>query len=92
MKLLLDQGLPRSTCDHLPARGIIAEHASSLGLATATDDRILEYARAEDFVIVTLDADFHQLLAVTEAISPSAIRIQIEGLRAEPLAAILQQV
>ena len=91
MKLLLDQGLPRSTCNLLSARGIVAEHVSNLGLATATDERILQVARDNDFVVVTLDADFHQLLAITEATAPSTIRIRIEGLRAEPLATILER-
>ena len=42
MKLLLDQGLPRSAVAELSARGIVAEHVGDLGLAAATDEAILE--------------------------------------------------
>ena len=41
MKLLLDQGLPRSTVKHLAAAGIVAEHVGDLGLAAAADGAIL---------------------------------------------------
>jgi len=92
MKLLLDQGLPRSTTKALVKRAIAAEHVGDLGMAGATDETILELAKQQQSVVVTLDADFHQLLAASRASSPSVVRIRIEGLKGEALAAILQQV
>ena|GEM_PF-3483996 len=76
MKLLLDQGLPRSTVTHLAAAGIAAEHVGNLGMASATDDAILGAARNRQCVVVTLDADFHQRLASSAATSPSVVRIR----------------
>jgi uncharacterized protein DUF5615 len=73
MKLLLDQGLPRSTIKHLADVGIVAEHVGNLGMAAATDEAILEVARQQPAVVVTLDADFHQLLAISGATMPSAL-------------------
>ena len=58
MRFLLDQGLPRSTVKALVDRGIAAEHVGQIGMATASDEAILEAARARDAVVVTLDADF----------------------------------
>lgn len=53
---------------------------------------ILEKGRQENRIVVTLDADFHALLALTEATSPSVIRIRIEGLRAPAFVVLMQQV
>jgi predicted nuclease of predicted toxin-antitoxin system len=58
MKLLLDQGIPRSTLLHLASAGNVAEHVGDLGLATASDDAILAAARDRQAIIVTMDADF----------------------------------
>jgi predicted nuclease of predicted toxin-antitoxin system len=92
MKLLLDQGLPRSTVRRLQSAGIEASHVGDRGLATASDSRILELALQEDMVVVTLDADFHALLALSGATKPSVIRIRIEGLRADGLYHLLANV
>ncbi len=92
MKFLLDQGLARSTVKHLADVGIIAEHVASIGMSSATDAAILEAARNRGSIIVTLDADFHQLLAASGATTPSVVRIRIEGLKGQRLADILTQV
>jgi predicted nuclease of predicted toxin-antitoxin system len=90
MKLLLDQGLPRSAASLLRAAEIDAVHTGEIGLATADDLILLELARREGRVVVTLDADFHAMLALSGATAPSVVRVRIEGLRAEPLARLIQ--
>lgn len=92
MKLLLDQGLPRSTVKHLAALGIAAEHVGDLGMAAAADDKILEAARQRQAVAVTLDADFHAILATTRAMTPSVVRVRVEGLKGEAMAKLLANV
>lgn len=62
------------------------------GLATAKDSKILDFGRQEGLVVVTLDADFHALLALAGLSGPSVIRIRIEGLRGENLARLLVSV
>jgi predicted nuclease of predicted toxin-antitoxin system len=91
-RLLLDQGLPRSTAKLLTARGWDVTHAAEIGLSAAADDEILSYAACERRVCVTLDADFHALIAVRQMTSPSTIRIRIEGLRGDGLAELLERV
>ncbi len=92
MRLLLDQGLPRSTVHHLASMGIAAEHVGDLGLAQASDAMILDIAGKRHAVVVTLDADFHAILATTRAAGPSVVRIRIEGLKGEQVALLLGQV
>lgn len=78
--LLLDQGLPRGAVALLAERGFDAVHAADLGLARAPDSAILARAREEGRTVITLDSDFHMLLALSRATGPSVIRIRIEGL------------
>jgi predicted nuclease of predicted toxin-antitoxin system len=92
MKFLLDQGLARSTVSFLAAIGLEAEHVGDLNLAKASDETLLGEGRARDSMVVTLDLDFHSLLAHSNAKSPSVIRIRIEGLKGEDVARIIQQV
>lgn len=92
MKLLLDQGLPRTTIKHLAVAGIVAEHVADLGMSAADDDVILDAAVQRNAVVVTFDSDFHQVLAVSGAMSPSVIRIRMERLKGDQIAAILKQV
>lgn len=92
MEFLLDQGLPRSTVQHLQALGLEAEHVGDLGLATATDEAILAEGCARGAIVVTLDADFHANLARSGAAQPSVIRIRIQGLKGEDVARVIKQV
>jgi predicted nuclease of predicted toxin-antitoxin system len=92
MKLLLDQGLPRSAGSLLREAGIDAVHVGEIGYSNADDATILEKGREEGRIVVTLDADFHTLLALSGAVSPSVIRIRMEGLRGEETARLIQSV
>jgi predicted nuclease of predicted toxin-antitoxin system len=51
---------------------------AEIGFFTAEDREILAKAKEDGGVVITLDADFHALLALSGAISPSLIRIRIE--------------
>lgn len=62
--------------------GMDAVHAREIGDPSTPDLAILEEARASNRIVVTLDADFHALLAVNGWSSPSAIRIRRQGLTA----------
>jgi len=92
MRLLLDQGLPRSSAVMLCGAGVDALHAGECGLATASDEALLKTAREQGRAVITLDADFHALLALGGASGPSVIRIRIEGLRAEALVNLVRTV
>lgn len=87
--LLLDQGLPQSAVQHL---GNGATHVSMIGMSNSSDQAILEHAEAEDSIVITLDSDFHTILAINQAVRPSVIRIRIEGLKGQEVAKLIQQV
>jgi predicted nuclease of predicted toxin-antitoxin system len=89
MKLLLDQGLPLSAAALLSDAGIDTIHVGEIGMFEAEDAEIIQRAREDGRVVTTLDADFHTLLALDEATSPSVIRIRIERLRAQALTELL---
>jgi predicted nuclease of predicted toxin-antitoxin system len=61
-------------------------------MSRAEDRDILNRARAESRVCVTLDADFHSLIAISGEGSPSVIRIRKEGLDASVLTVLLQTI
>jgi len=81
VKLLLDQGLPGTTAEALGRLGFEAVHTGAIGMAKATDEDILDRARREGETVVTLDADFHTLLAIANGAAPSVIRVRVGGLR-----------
>ena len=91
-RLLLDQGIPLSAAAHLQSLDFDAIHVQTLGMSRATDRNILEYAREQQRTVITLDADFHTLLAVGNEATPSVIRIRREGLRGLEIAQLLQQI
>jgi predicted nuclease of predicted toxin-antitoxin system len=64
VKFLIDQGLPRSTVQHLQDVGVEAEHVGDLDLARATDKTIIDEGKNREAVVVTLDSDFLALLAL----------------------------
>lgn len=92
MKLLLDQGVARGAAAELRATGFDAVHTGEIGLATATDEALLAHALREDRTVITLDADFHTLLALSNAVSPSVVRVRIQGLRAPELASLVERI
>jgi predicted nuclease of predicted toxin-antitoxin system len=83
MKILLDEGLPMRAAELLRERGIAAVHVTEIADASTEDIVILEDARTTGRIVVTLDTDFHALLALHGWSAPSVIRIRRQGLSAE---------
>ena len=91
-KLLLDHGLPRSCASLLRARGIDTIHVADARLPSNADEAILACAEQENRVVVTMDADFHSLLAAAGATHPSVIRLRVEGLKGPALAELVMTI
>jgi len=92
MRWLLDQGLPRSAAAILRDSQEDAIHVGDIGMAEAPDLEIIRHALGEDRIIVTLDADFHALLASAGSSKPSVIRVREEGLKGQQLATLILRI
>ncbi len=60
MKLLLDENLSDRIILRIVDLYPNSEHVKTLGLINTDDAMIWEYAKVNDFVIVSKDSDFHQ--------------------------------
>src|SRR5436853_6540547 len=92
MKLLLDQGTPLRAAELLRTAGHDCVHVGECGLETADDSALLQKGRDESAVVVTMDADFHALLALSNASAPSVIRFRVESLKTAEFTALLFSV
>ena len=77
MKFLADMGISSRTVTTLRDRGHDAVHVRDVGLARATDEAILERARLEVRVVLTVDLDSGQLLATGRHKNPSVVIFRV---------------
>ena len=61
-------------------------------MSKAADEEILKASLEKGAVVVTLDADFHTILAVSGASGPSVIRMRLQGLGASDVAVLVEHV
>ena len=55
-------------------------HVRDVGLERASDDEILQYAIAYDYVVITRDGDFSRMLANTALALPSVVHLRLPNL------------
>lgn len=92
LRLLLDQGVPRDAAIRFRDIGCECTHVGEISMWKAADEEILAFALETNAIVVTLDADFHTILAVSGASGPSVIRLRLQGLRAPELVELVQNV
>lgn len=76
MSLLVDANLSPAVAAQLRDAGYDAVHVIDVGLATAVDPDIVDYAEAHGLKIVTVDTDFPMLIALRRASSPSIVLLR----------------
>lgn len=89
MKLLFDQGFGQLCAALLQAQGHDVVHVANVNRHRDTDVELVRFAIQEGRVIVTLDADFHAIVAISGQTVPSVIRVRIEGLKGDVAAEII---
>ena len=78
-RVLLDQGLAPYAAQILCERGFDAVHVSDIGLDRAEDALILERARQDARVCITMDHDFHAHLALAGQSGPSVLFLRAQA-------------
>jgi predicted nuclease of predicted toxin-antitoxin system len=89
LRLLLDQGVPADAAIRFRQLGYESSHVSEFGMQRAEERSHPLFAIKHDWIVVTLDADFHSLVAVRSLSGPSVIRLRREGCRAEAIVSSL---
>ncbi len=92
VRLVLDQGVPRDAANRLRELGHECLHVGEIGMSKSADDEILMWSLGKNAIVVTLDADFHTILAVSGASGPSVIRLRLQGLGARQVVQLVQNV
>ena len=78
MKILIDMNLSPEWVAILGRHGITAVHWSTVGDPRAEDSVLMDWARANDYIVFTHDLDFGATLALTQANSPSVIQVRTQ--------------
>lgn len=90
MRFLLDENVSFRVAPHLKAAGHEAVHVTEIGLASTDDQVILARARDEDWVLVSADHDFVQLLFASGDARPSLVLVrEVEAMNSADMAALL---
>lgn len=70
-------------CEAFFAEGWESRHWSTVGDPRATDGTIMEWARANGYVVFTHDLDFGTLLALTQDVGPSVVQLRAQDVLPE---------
>jgi predicted nuclease of predicted toxin-antitoxin system len=89
IRILVDMNLSPDWAGELERHGWVAVHWSAVGDARATDREIMEWARANGYVIFTHDLDFGTLLALTHQAGPSVIQVRDQDVLPEHMGPIV---
>jgi len=81
MQFLVDAQLPPALARWLTAAGHPSAHVADIGMATAQDPAVWEYAALNSAVIVTKDQDFAVLRILSDAPTPSVVWLRIGNSR-----------
>jgi predicted nuclease of predicted toxin-antitoxin system len=90
MKLLFDHNLSPKLVAQLIDLYPQSSHVALIGLSTASDITVWQYARQEGYCLVTKDSDFNDLLT-TSGFPPKVIWIRLGNCRTAEVAALLRK-
>lgn len=77
MKFFIDENISPLHARELRAEGYDAVAAVEVGLSGAADERILKFTIKEDRILLTLDADFANVLRFPSESTPGLVRLRL---------------
>lgn len=89
MKLLFDQNLSHRLVAQLATEFPDSQHVRNVGMASATDSMVWEFAGEQGFVIVSKDTDFEQR-AVLRGPPPKVVWIRLGNCTTEDVSKLLR--
>ncbi len=92
MKFLADMCISMQTVKWLRQQGYEVVHLREEGLHRLPDDQVLEKARTERRIVLTMDLDFGYLLAIGRGSLPSVVLFRLEDQRSEVVNERLSEV
>ncbi|HEU5318817.1 MAG TPA: DUF5615 family PIN-like protein [Chloroflexota bacterium] len=88
MRLLLDHNLSPRLIARLSGPYAGVSHVALVGLERATDEAVWEYAAANDYAIITKDADFAEL-SVLRGSPPKVVWLRMGNCTTDDVARVL---
>lgn len=88
MKFLFDQNISHRILGLLPERFSDSTSVKSKGLLNASDRQIWEFAKSQDYVIVTQDSDFNDI-NILLGFPPKVIWIRSGNIRTQAIVDLL---
>lgn len=89
MRFLVDESISHTVARRLTEAGQDAVHVGDLEMLGADDEAVMAVCIDQDRILVSADADFGTLLALSGAPGPSVILFRREGRRPADQAALL---
>ena len=78
LKLLIDMNLSPAWVQVLRKHGWQAMHWSTVGDPGASDEEIMDWAVAHQYVVFTHDLDFGTMLALSHQVGPSVLQVRTQ--------------
>ena len=82
--------IPLRYASLLTEKGFVVVRWTDVGEANASDTEIMEYARENDFVVLTCDLDFGAILSTTQERKPSVALVRASVIHADRAVDLIQ--
>ena len=92
VRFLLDENLSPETAKYLQTLGYEAITVAHLHLESADDETIVEYARANEYMLVTLDLDFGYLFRILSPHQVGIVILRLENQTVESVNSALRRL